>query len=103
MSQRERYLLICGNIRPEEDPRGCCGRKCPGLRDRFKAELERRGLKARFRALTSSCLDECGTGPTVCVMPDQVWYAGVQTEDVGEIIESHLVGNRPVTRLLLKR
>jgi (2Fe-2S) ferredoxin len=99
LSLRERYLLVCGNVRPEDDPRGCCGRKCPGLRDRFKAAIEAAGLKTRARALTSSCLDECATGPTVCVMPDNVWYRGVAAGDVDEIVESHLRNGRPVERL----
>lgn len=99
MSHREKYLLICGNKRPEEDPRGSCGLKCPGLRDLFKEELGKRGIHKRFRALKSSCLDFCASGPTVCVMPDDVWYSGVRKEDVAEIIESHLLQGRPVERL----
>ena len=99
MSLRERYLLVCGNLRPEEDPRGCCGRKCPGLRDAFKAAIEHAGLAHTARALQSSCLDECAGGPTVCVMPDNIWYGGVTTGDIPEIIESHLRHGRPVDRL----
>ena len=100
MSLRERYLLVCGNVRPEDDPRGCCGRRCPGLREKFKEAIERAGLKATARALQSSCLDECATGPTVCVMPDNVWYAGVTDGDVDEIVASHLKDGRPVARLV---
>lgn len=103
MSLRERYVLICGNVRPEEDPRGCCGRKCPGLRERFAEAIKAAGLKDRARALKSSCLDECATGPTVCVMPDNVWYRDVHAEDVPEIVEAHLRDGRPVERLLLRR
>jgi len=96
---REKYILICGNRRPEEDPRGSCGLKCPGLRMAFKEELGRRNIHKRFRALESSCLDSCATGPTVCVMPDNIWYAGVGPQDIAEIVESHLLGGRPVERL----
>ena len=100
MSLREKYLLICGNVRPEDDPKGSCGAKCPGLKALLKDELGRRGLHKRFRALESSCLDFCASGPTVCVMPDNVWYAGIRKEDIGEIIEIHLLGGKPVERLL---
>jgi len=31
-----------------------------------------------------------------------VWYGKVQPEDVAEIVESHIVNNTPVARLMLK-
>jgi (2Fe-2S) ferredoxin len=33
------------------------------------------------------------------VYPDAVWYGGVTAADVDEIIESHIIGNKPVERL----
>ena len=103
MSLREKYVLICGNKRPEEDPRGSCGVKCPNLRDLLKEELGRRKIHKRFRALTTSCMDFCASGPTVCVMPDNVWYQGVGPGDLSEIIESHLLRGKVVERLLNRR
>jgi (2Fe-2S) ferredoxin len=35
----------------------------------------------------------------IVVYPEDVWYAGVRAEDVQEIVESHLLGGRPVDRL----
>ena len=35
------------------------------------------------------------------VYPEQVWYGGVTVDDVTEIVEKHLVGGEPVTRLLM--
>src|SRR5690349_21570269 len=102
MSMRERYVLICGNVRPEEDPRGCCSLRCPGLVEKFKARLVEKGLNKRFRSLKSSCLDFCADGASVIVMPDMVRYAKVQLEDIDEIIDSHLVGGKPVARLVPK-
>ncbi len=52
---------------------------------------------------SSGCLGQCGSGPTVQVMPDQVWYCRVKPEDAVEIVESHLQGDRPVQRLLHPR
>jgi (2Fe-2S) ferredoxin len=37
----------------------------------------------------------------VVVYPDAVWYGGVHAEDVDEIIDSHILGGRPVQRLLI--
>jgi (2Fe-2S) ferredoxin len=52
---------------------------------------------------SSGCLGQCGSGPTVQVMPDQTWYCRVKPEDASEIVESHLKGDRPVRRLLHPR
>jgi (2Fe-2S) ferredoxin len=35
------------------------------------------------------------------IYPDAVWYGHVTEDDVDEIIESHIVGGKPVERLRL--
>ena len=50
----------------------------------------------------AGCLDQCEKGPTVVVYPDAIWYGGVTESDVAEIVEAHIIGGRPVTRLLMK-
>jgi len=35
----------------------------------------------------------------VVVYPEGVWYGRVKPEDVDEIIESHILGDKPVERL----
>ena len=98
------HLFVCENVRPPDDPRGCCtARGSGGLREAFKAELARRGLKGIVRANKSGCLDACAHGPTVVVYPEGVWYGGVTVADVPEIVERHLVGGEPVERLRLRR
>ena len=34
-------------------------------------------------------------------IPEAVWYGGVTLADVDEIIESHIVGGKPVERLVV--
>jgi len=98
------HVFVCENVRPADDPRGSCGAKCgKEIRDAFKAELHRRGLKRMVRANGAGCLDACATGPTVVVYPEGVWYGGVSAADVNEIIESHIVNGVPVERLRLRR
>ncbi len=40
-------------------------------------------------------------GTTIVVYLEAVWYGFVKLEDVDEILDSHLVGNKPVERLRL--
>lgn len=98
------HVFVCENRRDPSDPRGCCAaRGSEAVREAFKAELARRGLKGLVRANAAGCLDACALGPTVVVYPDGVWYGGVRPEDVTEIVERHLIGGEPVERLRLRR
>jgi (2Fe-2S) ferredoxin len=102
MARYRHHIFICTNRRPAGDPRGSCNADgSERLRNRFKEEVARRGLKRTVRANSAGCLDQCEHGPTVVVYPEAVWYGRVQVEDVTEILESHIVGGRPVERLIL--
>ena len=102
MARFKHHIFICINRRPPEDARGSCNSDgTERLRARFKKEVELRGLKKTVRANAAGCLDQCEHGPTVVVYPEAVWYGRVQLEDVPEIIESHILGGKPVERLLI--
>lgn len=94
------HIFVCTNVRPPDNPKGCCAAKgSEAIVDTFKEELHRRGLRGKVRANKAGCLDACELGPTVVIYPDGVWYQRVTPEDVLEIIESHIVGGKPVERL----
>jgi len=102
MKRYEKHIFVCENKRPEGHPRGCC--KDSGgseVREKFKERLKQLGLNSQIRANSSGCLDACEFGPVVCVYPEQIWYGGVKPEDVEEIIQSHLINNEPVKRLMI--
>lgn len=71
------------------------------MRARFKRELEARGLKGRMRANAAGCIDTCSFGVSVVIYPEGIWYGGVTEEDVPTIVEEHLLGGRPVERLMM--
>src|SRR5262249_35444946 len=102
MAKFVHHIFVCSNQRPLGNPRGCCDPEGLGnLQILFKKELANRNLKASVRANRAGCLDQCEHGPTVVVYPEAIWYGNVKPEDVIEIIESHLMNNRPVQRLML--
>lgn len=99
MPKFRKHIFICMNQREEGHPRGCCDPTGQGeLQRLFKTKLAQRGIKL-VRANKSGCLDQCELGPNVVVYPESVWYGGVKPEDVDEIIESHILGDKPVERL----
>lgn len=99
----EIHILVCTNERPPGNPKGSCGEKgSVGLFDRFKQEVEARGMRGQVQVNRSNCLKPCAFGPTVVVYPHGSWYGAVALEDVSAILDAELVGEQ-VERLKLPR
>ncbi len=67
----------------------------------FKKILANHHIRNTVRANKSGCLDQCEHGATVVVYPDAVWYGNVTQNDVEEIVVSHIIGGKPVHRLVI--
>jgi len=95
MGQYNSHVFVCTS-----------GEDCPTRGDveahvKFlRAEAVRAGLKTDVRINKAGCFSQCGHGPMIVVYPDNVWYAGVKQEDLKEIFESHILGGKPVERLV---
>lgn len=50
--------------------------------------------------LPSGCLGQCGSGPMVRVVPDEIWYCRVQPAEVPAVIERHLIAGQPIAAML---
>jgi (2Fe-2S) ferredoxin len=44
-------------------------------------------------------MDRCEEGPLLVIYPEATWYTYVDTSDIDEIIDTHLVGGKIVERL----
>ncbi len=98
----QRHVFVCINERPPDNPKGSCMAKGGAqVRDALKAGLKARGLSHEVRANNAGCLDQCATGVTIVVYPEQVWYGHVTVADIDELIERHLVRGEVVERLML--
>ena len=103
MSYYRYHLFFCTNQR--EDGRACCAQHgAQKMRDYLKRQVKARGLygPGGVRINTAGCLDRCDKGPVIAVYPEAVWYTYVDSEDLEEILESHLVNGKLVERLLVK-
>jgi (2Fe-2S) ferredoxin len=71
------------------------------MREYAKQRIKELGAASpgNIRINSSGCLDRCEEGPVCVVYPEGVWYTYVDQSDVDEIIESHLIGDKPVERL----
>lgn len=96
MGQFEKHVFICtsGKWCPTKDGDGL------GVHGYLKKRVAESGLGERVRINHSGCLDQCGHGPMIVVYPENIWYWGVTLDDAREIFEEHLLGGRPVERLI---
>ena len=96
------HFLVCVNERPAESPLPSCAPN--GGREVYQAfvrEIARRGYPDGVKVTSTSCLTPCQCGPNVVVYPEGAWYAGVGPSDVPELLDSHILRNQPLARLLL--
>ncbi len=100
MSFYTHHVFFCTNQR--KDGRACCqDHNADEVRDYAKKRIKELGLSSqgRVRINTAGCLDRCDLGPVMVIYPGETWYTFVDNEDVDEIIDEHLLNDRPVARL----
>ena len=95
------HVFCCTNRRPEGHTLGCCASKgAETLRNYMKARARELGIAAT-RINAAGCLDRCADGPVMVVYPEGIWYRYDSQADVDAILQEHLIGGQPVTRLRL--
>jgi (2Fe-2S) ferredoxin len=94
------HVFFCMNQR--EDGRRSCGEHgASTCQQHAKKRIKALNLNGagKVRINQSGCLDRCEEGPVMVVYPEGTWYTYVDTTDIDEIIDSHLVNGQPVERL----
>jgi len=95
------HVFCCINERKPGHSRGsCAARGSADLQAHMKARAKELGLEG-VRINKSGCLDRCELGPVMVIYPEGIWYTYHNTEDVDEILDSHVVNGKKVERLLL--
>ena len=98
----KKHVFICTNERADKSKKSCGEAHGLELVALFKKEIKDRSLNVEIRAQRAGCIDACDFGPALVVYPEGVFYGKVSQDDVLEIVESHLVKNTPVERLVIK-
>ncbi len=99
-SYYERHIFFCLNQRDSGED-SCAKHQAQAGFDRCKAQVKAAGLAGpgQVRVNKAGCLDRCAAGPVAVVYPEAVWYTYVDTQDIDEIVESHLKNGVVVERL----
>ncbi len=91
---REKHILVCHGT-------GCTSSKSPEILENFRKTLEEKNIE-NVRVIKTGCFGLCAKGPVVIIRPENTFYAHVKPEDCEEIIQTHIVENKRVERLLCK-
>ncbi len=100
-SYYQRHIFFCLNERKNGE--ACCAQHAAQAGfDRCKLQVKAAGLSGpgKVRVNKAGCLDRCAAGPVAVVYPEAVWYSYVDSQDIDEIVESHLKNGRIVERLV---
>ncbi|MEL6935935.1 MAG: (2Fe-2S) ferredoxin domain-containing protein [Cyanobacteria bacterium J06607_17] len=81
----------------------CQYRSCQRFNSAAVLKALKQHASPELMVAASSCLGQCGSGPTVRVVPDNVWYCRVRPQDADEICEQHINQGKPIKRLLHPR
>ena len=87
------HVLICGGT-------GCTSSGSVALRDKLAEELKAKGLDEEVKIVMTGCFGLCALGPIMIVYPEGTFYSRVETKDIPEIVEEHLLKGRIVERLV---
>ena len=101
-SHFQHHVFFCLNQR--ENHEACCADKgAEAAFDHMKARIKKLGLngEGKVRINRAGCLDRCNEGPVLVIYPQAIWYTFIDTEDIDEIIESHILNGKVVKRLMV--
>lgn len=101
-SYYKHHVFFCLNQR-EEGQACCTDHQAQEAWKHCKTRVKAMGINGAqgVRVNQAGCLDRCAGGPVMVVYPEAIWYTFVDTQDIDEIIESHLQNDKPVERLRL--
>lgn len=85
----EKNIFVCTNDRQGEKP-SCGDHQGPAVFKELRRIAKERGLHPRIRVAQAKCLGKCNQGVNIMVYPDEIWYSGVQLDDVEAFAEKYL-------------
>ncbi len=91
----KRRILLCAGS-------GCVSSGAWKVKEELLRKLDERGLTEKFEVVASGCHGFCEQGPLLIIYPKETLYCRVEPDDVSEIVEEHLIGDRVVERLFYK-
>ena len=89
----KRAVLLCGGT-------GCLSSHSDEIKQKFEELIKLNGLEDKVTVNLVGCFGFCSQGPFVKIYPEDTLYRLVKIEDVEEIVDTDLINNQVVERLL---
>jgi (2Fe-2S) ferredoxin len=102
MPKPKKHVFVCRNYRDNPDTADSCeARGANEVYEAFRKFRKEAGIADDVRLTRVKCFGRCRYGPNAVVYPDNIWYCGLNAEDVRIIVESHLLNDRPVKEKMM--
>ncbi|MHC4156119.1 MAG: NADH-quinone oxidoreductase subunit NuoF [Planctomycetota bacterium] len=92
-NSNELVITICGGT-------GCTALGSAQVYAAFEEQIKKRRLEKRVRLKQTGCHGFCEKGPVIVILPEKIFYPGLEVQDVGEILDRTVLGGELVERLL---
>ena len=89
------HVMLCGGT-------GCHASGSLKLLHALQEELAEHNLSNDIKLVETGCNGFCAMGPVMTILPGNIFYQKVSEEDVPELVASHFIKGRPVSRLMYR-
>ena len=84
ISQYHHQVLVCAGA-------GCVSSNCFAVRDAVVDELAKLGLSDEVKMYETGCMGTCAVGPVMLILPERIFYTGLNPDNVREVLRAHLL------------
>lgn len=88
----KKIVHVCTNCREAGERVCCAARDSVAIHADLKQWVKDQKLRRHIRVCKSGCMDRCEEGPNVLLMPDNIWYSGVDQNDLAALKAKLLAG-----------
>ncbi len=85
----KKQIFVCTNDAKGEKA-SCGDHQGEEIFHQLREMAKARGLHPKIRVAQAKCLGQCTTGCNVMVYPDNVWYSGINLQDVPTLAAKYL-------------
>jgi len=90
MKVNKKDIIICHGT-------GCISSGSIKIREKLEQEIKKAGVE-NVQIIPTGCHGFCQRGPVMIVEPEGIFYSEVTVDDVEDIFQSHIIGNKPLQR-----
>ena len=87
------HVLVCAGA-------GCVSSHSMAVADALEEAIGAGGLADEIKIVRTGCMGSCDLGPVAVIYPEGVFYQKLTLDDIGVIVDEHLLKGRPVERLM---